>query len=348
MQYTTLGRTGLVVSRFALGTGNFGKGVQRGGAGHMVDQQQADAIVAASIEAGINFFDTSNVYGAGLSEEILGRALGTRRKEVVLATKIGRRTSNALIDAGLSYRNVIAAVEASLKRLGTDYIDLLYLHIPDPLTPYEETARGLDHLVQHGLVRYIGFSNFTSWQAASFLAIQQQQRYALFVVGQMQYSLLERGIEYEVAPFLQHAGLGLLAYSPLASGFLSGKYTQENPTGTIAGREGRLSFSARTADREATNAVVERLREIAIHREATPSQIALAWILAKPYVTSAILGAGTPEQLSDNVKAADVSLSPEEIEGLDSLTALKALYPYPLPGGGRDRIVEQALGHQKG
>jgi aryl-alcohol dehydrogenase-like predicted oxidoreductase len=346
VQYTTLGKTGLVVSRFALGTGNFGKGVQRGGAGHMLDQQQADVIVAASIEAGINFFDTSNVYGEGLSEGILGRALGARRKEVILATKIGRRTSNALIDAGLSYRNVIIAVEASLKRLGTDYIDLLYLHIPDPLTPYEETARGLDYLVQHGLVRYIGFSNFTNWQAASFLAIQQQQRYASFAVGQMQYSLLERGIEYEVAPFLQHAGLGLLAYSPLASGFLSGKYTQENPTGTIAGREGRLAFSAHSSDREAANAIVEKLREIATRREATPSQIALAWILAKSYVTSAILGAGTSEQLSDNVKAADVSLSQEEIEALDSLTALKEIYPYPLPGGGRDHVVEQALRHQ--
>jgi aryl-alcohol dehydrogenase-like predicted oxidoreductase len=348
VQYTTLGKTGLVVSRFTLGTGNFGKGVQRGGAGHMVDQQQADVIVAASIEAGINFFDTANVYGTGFSEEILGRALGAQRKEVILATKIGRRTGNALIDAGLSYRNVIAAVEASLKRLGTDYIDLLYLHIPDPLTPYEETARGLDHLVQRGLVRYIGFSNFTSWQAASFLAIQQQQRYAMFVAGQMQYSLLERGIEYEVVPFLQHAGLGLLAYSPLAGGFLTGKYTQENPTGTVAGREGRLSFSVQSSNREAANAVVEKLREIAARREATPSQIALAWILAKPYVTSVILGAGTPEQFSDNVKAADVSLSPEEIEALDSLTTLKEIYPYPLPGGGRDRTVEQALGRQGG
>ncbi len=346
MQYTTLGKTGLVVSRFALGTGNFGQGVQRGGPGHMVDQQQANAIVAASIEAGINFFDTSNVYGGGLSEEILGRALGVRRKEVVLATKIGRRTSNALIDAGLSFRNVIASVEVSLKRLGTDYIDLLYLHIPDPLTPYEETARGLDYVVQRGLVRYIGFSNFTVWQAASFLAIQQQERYASFVAGQMQYSLLERGIEYEVAPFLQHVGLGLLTYSPLASGFLSGKYTQENPTGTIAGREGRLSFSTFSSDRETANVVVEKLREIATRRGATTAQVALAWILAKPYVTSVILGAGTLEQLSDNVQAADVSLAQEEIELLDSLTLLKAVYPYPLPGGGRDRIVEQALGRQ--
>ncbi|GHO93057.1 oxidoreductase [Reticulibacter mediterranei] len=346
MQYAMLGKTGLVVSRFALGTGNFGKGVQHGGAGHMVDQQQADAIVAASIEAGINFFDTANVYGSGFSEEILGRALGAQRKEVVLATKIGRRTSNALIDAGLSYRNVIAAVEASLKRLDTDYIDLLYLHISDPLTPYEETARGLDYLVQRGLVRYIGFSNFTSWQAASFLAIQQQNRYASFVAGQMQYSLLERGIEYEVAPFSQYAGLGLLTYSPLAGGFLTGKYTQENPTGTVAGREGRLAFSARASDREAANAIVEKLHEIAAHREATPSQIALAWLLTKPYVTSVILGAGTLEQFSDNVKAADLSLSPEEIEALGSLTALKEIYPYLLPGGGRDRMIERALGHQ--
>src|SRR5579884_3890623 len=212
MQYTTLGKTGLIISRLTLGAATFGTDM---------NQEQATTIVSQALEAGINCFDTSNVYGGGLSEEFLGRALGSRRKEVIIATKIGRRTSHALNDTGLSYRNVMAATEACLRRLGTDYIDLLQLHVVDPITPFEETARALDHLVQRGLVRYVGYSNFSVWQASRFLAIQHQQKFAPFVSGQMHYSLLSRGIELEIVPFLQQAGLGLLTYSPLVGGFLS-------------------------------------------------------------------------------------------------------------------------------
>lgn len=343
MQYATLGKTGLVVSRLILGTANFGTGMSHG-IDHPVNQEMATRLVSQALEAGINVFDTSNVYGLGLAEEFLGHALGSRRKEVIIATKIGRRTSNALIDAGLSFRNVIASTEASLKRLGTDYIDLLQLHVSDPVTPFEETARALEYLIQHGLVRYTGYSNFLGWQADRFLAIQQQHHYASFVCGQMSYSLLSRGIEHEIVPFSQHADLGLLTYSPLAGGLLSGKYTRENPTGNVDGRDGRLaSFDALSADRETSHPIVEKLRIIAAHYETTPSQIALAWVLAKPFVTSLILGARNLQQFSTNVKASDLHLSQEDVEELDTLTALKPLYPYTLQKNSRDHVIEQAL-----
>jgi len=244
---------------------------------------------------------------------------------------------------------VIASTEASLKRLATDYIDLLQLHITDPITPFEETARALDNLVQRGLVRYIGYSNFTAWQASQFLALQQQQKYAQFVSGQMYYSLLGRGIEQEIVPFSQHASLGLLTYSPLAGGFLSGKYTRENPDGNSDGRNGRLAsfdfdyLSTLSSDRETGYVVVEKLRGIATPREATPAQIALAWILSKPFVTSVIVGASSLRQFSHNVAAANLHLTPEENAILDQLTALKPLYPYVLPPASRDRLLEQAL-----
>ena len=346
MQYTTLGKTGLVVSRFTLGTATFGASANRGI--DPVDQGQATLMVSQALDAGINFFDTSNVYGAGLAEEFLGKALGSRRGEVIVATKIGRRTGHALNDAGLSYRHVIAATEASLKKLDTDYIDLLQLHMIDPLAPFEETARALDNLVQRGLVRYVGYSNFSAWQASSFLAIQHQHQYTPFVSGQMHYSLLGRAIEYEIVPFLQYAELGLMTYSPLAGGFLSGKYTRENPTGNDDGRDGRMASPDALstfffAERETGEAIVEKLHEIAAHHEATPAQIALAWILAKPFVTSIILGASNLKQFSDNMRAANPHLSQEEVEMLDALTALKPFYPYTLHGSSRDREREQAL-----
>jgi len=344
MQYTTLGKTGLVVSRLTLGTMTFGPNVSQGGFTPTVDQEQANTLVSQVIEAGINFFDTANNYSGGHSEEILGRALGSRRKDVIVATKLGMRTGNTLTDAGLSYHNMIAAAEASLKRLGTDYIDLLQLHVADPLTPFEETARALDHLVQRGLVRYVGYSNFSGWEAATLLEIQRQHNYAPFVSAQMYYSLLGRHIEYEIVPFLQHSGQGLLVYSPLAGGFLSGKYMREN----MSGNEGRLAsfdyLSMLFADREMSFTVVEKLREIAATRsEATPAQVALAWLLAKPAVTSIIIGASNLRQFSDNVAAASLQLAPAEIEALDALTTPAPLYPYNFVTRDGDYVVRQAL-----
>ncbi len=344
MQYTTLGKTGLVVSRFTLGTMTFGEGLSHG-FDHPVNQERANHLVSQALEAGINFFDTANNYGEGRAETFLGRALGSQRPDVIIATKLGARAGSALTDAGLSYRHVIASTEASLKRLGTDYIDLLQLHVPDPLTPFEETARAFDHLVQRGLVRYVGYSNLSDWQAATFLATQRQHGYAPFVSAQMYYSLLGRGIEYGGVPFMRHEGLGLLVWSPLAGGFLSGKYTREL-TQANAGRLASFDYlSLLSIDREKGDAAVERLREIAAtHEEATPAQIALAWLLAKHFVSSVILGASTPEQFADNVKASTLRLSPEEVEFLDTLTEPQPLYPYRWRASGGDSVVRQALG----
>jgi aryl-alcohol dehydrogenase-like predicted oxidoreductase len=343
MQYTTLGKTGLVISRFTLGTMTFGIGATHG-FNHTVDQELATTLVAQAIEAGVNCFDTADIYGNGRSETFLGRALGSRRKDVIIATKLGARTSPILTDAGLSYRYVIAATEASLKRLGTDYIDLLQLHVPDPLTPFEETARALDHLIQRGLVRYIGFSNLAGWQAATFLATQHQYSYSPFVSAQMYYSLLGRDIEYGIVPFLQYTGLGLLVWSPLAGGFLSGKYTRESSLDT----SGRLvSFdylSLLSIERDRAYTVVDALREIAAaHGKAAPAQIALAWLLAKPVVTSVIIGASTSAQCSENMAAASLTLTQEERETLDTLTRPHPRYPDMWSANNGDRLVQQAL-----
>ncbi|HEY9726862.1 MAG TPA: aldo/keto reductase, partial [Chroococcales cyanobacterium] len=226
MQYTTLGHTGLVVSRLAFGAMTFGVGQLVPGITNNTDQAQADQMVNRALDAGINLFDTADAYTEGQSEIILGKALGNRRQDVVIATKVGFRLGNAITDTGLSYRHIIASAEGSLKRLGTDYIDLYQLHIPDPLTPPEETVRALDDLVRRGLVRYVGFSNFTAWKAARMLGIQERYGYARFVGAQMYYSLLGRDIEHEFVPFIEDAGIGILVWSPLASGFLTGKYTR--------------------------------------------------------------------------------------------------------------------------
>lgn len=344
MQYTTLGKTGLVVSRLTLGTMTFGEGISHG-FDHPVNQERASHLVSQALEAGINFFDTANNYGEGRAEAFLGRALGQRRSDVIIATKLGARIGSALTDAGLSYRHVIASTEASLKRLGTDYIDLLQLHVPDPLTPFEETARALDYLVQRGLVRYVGYANLTDWQAATFLAMQRQHGYAPFVSAQMYYSLVGRDIEYGVVPFLRHEGLGLLVWSPLAGGYLSGKYTRAHPDV----KEGRLAsfdyLSLLSLDHEKGYTVVEKLREMAAtHEEATPAQVALAWLLTKPFVSSVILGVTTPEQFADNVNASRLYLSPEEVESLNSMTEPIPLYPYRWQANDGDLVVRQALG----
>jgi aryl-alcohol dehydrogenase-like predicted oxidoreductase len=346
MQYTTLGKTGLIISRLTLGTMTFGEGVSHGFE-HPVNQERANRMVAQAIEAGINCFDTANNYGEGRAEEFLGRALGRRRGDVIIATKLGARTGPALTDAGLSYRHVVASTKASLKRLGTDYIDLLQLHVPDPLTPFEETARALDHLVQCGLVRYVGYSNLAAWQAASLLATQRQHGHTPLVSAQMYYSLLGRDIEYGTTPFLRHEGLGLLVWSPLAGGFLSGKYTNNQDT-RESSTDGRLAsfdyLSILAIDREKGDRVVATLREIAAaHDNATPAQIALAWLLAKPVVSSVIIGANKPEQFTDNLAAVNLTLTPQELETLDTLTEPQPLYPYKWRVSSGDLVVRRAL-----
>jgi aryl-alcohol dehydrogenase-like predicted oxidoreductase len=339
MKYTTLGHSGLIVSRLSFGAMTFGTG-EFHGFKFTVDQPGANAMISRALEAGVNFFDTADMYANGQSEEILGRALGQRRKDVVIATKVAARMSNALINAGISYHHIMAAAEASLKRLGTDYIDLYYLHFDDRITPLEEMLRALENLVHRGLVRYVGFSNFPVWRAAVAQGIQRERDYAPFIAAQMNYSLLARDIEQEFVPFAEHAGIGITVWSPLAGGFLSGKYTPEDPTGG----GGRLAnFSFLPVNRELGYKVVDKLREIATAHNASVAQVSLAWLLAKPCLSSVIIGASKMQHLEDNLGATNVNLSSEEIKALDDMTATPLLYPHWMYARPADPVVHEAL-----
>lgn len=343
MQYTTLGHTGLVVSRLAFGAMTFGEGQLVPGVMNQIEQSQANQMVDRALNAGINLFDTADAYTNGQSEIMLGKALGSRRDKAVIATKVGFRTGNALTDTGLSYRHILASAEASLKRLGTDYIDLYQIHIPDPLTPVEETLRAFDDLVRRGMVRYMGFCNFPAWKAAQMLGVQERNGYTRFVGAQMYYSLLGRDLEHEVVPFVEAAGLGVLVWSPLAGGFLSGKYTRENPTPEGA----RLNqFKIPPIDVEQGYEVVDVLKQIAQNYKATPAQVAIAWMLTKPFISSIIIGANKMEHLEDNLGAIDLKLSASEVDKLDALTQPQSLYPGWMQSMGWDRNVQTALDPQ--
>lgn len=340
MQYARLGRSGLIVSRLAFGVMTFGHDEGSMGAVWKTGQEEANALVHRSLDAGINFFDTADGYAGGQSEVMLGKALGTRRKDAILSTKIGFRTGPPITQAGSSMRHILNSAEECLKRLGTDYIDLLSIHRFDAYTPFEESARALDSLVSRGLVRYVGFSNFTGWQAAKFLGIQKQRNYAPFIAAQMYYSLVGRDLEHEVVPFCDDAGVGVVVWSPLASGFLSGRYTRQDPTGG----KGRIAtFDILPIDKEKGYAVVEQLRAIAARHQATVAQIALAWLLAKPHVSTILLGASKLSQLDDNLGAANVTLSPQEVADLDKLTAPTPLYPNWFQTFATDAAVRDAL-----
>jgi aryl-alcohol dehydrogenase-like predicted oxidoreductase len=340
MQYARLGRSGLIVSRLAFGVMTFGHDAGSMGAVWKTGQEEANALVHRSLDAGINFFDTADGYARGQSEVMLGKALGARRKDVILSTKIGFRTGSPLTQAGSSMRHILNSAEECLKRLGTDYIDLLSIHRFDAYTPFEESARALDNLISRGLVRYVGLSNFTAWQAATFLGIQKQRNYAPFIAAQMYYSLVGRDLEHEVVPFCDDAGVGIVVWSPLASGFLSGRYTRQDPTGG----KGRIAtFDILPIDKEKGYDVVDRVRAIAAQHKATVAQIALAWLLAKPPVSTILLGASKLSQLDDNLGAANVALSPQEVADLDKLTVPTPLYPNWFQTFATDAAVRDAL-----
>jgi aryl-alcohol dehydrogenase-like predicted oxidoreductase len=325
MQYARLGDTGLVVSRLAFGAMTFGTSQGPFAAVSKVSPELADQIVGKTLEAGVNFFNTADGYTGGQSEEILGKTLGARRKDVVISTKVGFRTGEALLHQGLSRQHIFASAEGSLRRLGTDYIDVYLVHRVDPLTPVEETAGALDDLVRQGKVRYIGFSNWPAWMAAKAVGVQRQHGYARFRAAELYYSLVGRDVEYDLVPFLEDSGIGMMVWSPLAGGFLSGKYTREKPQGD----GGRLtSFDFLPHDREKGYAVVDKLREIAQERNASPAQIALAWLLRKRGVTSILIGANQMAQLEDNLGAVNVQLAAEQMAQLDDLTATALPYPH--------------------
>ncbi|MGD9980113.1 MAG: aldo/keto reductase [Hyphomonadaceae bacterium] len=322
MQYARLGDTGLIVSRLCLGVMTFGVNTANAALGK-VDQAGATRMVAAALDAGVNFFDTADIYSGGQSEEMLGEALGSRRKDVVIATKLGFRTGPAMVEAGLSRRRIIAACDASLKRLNTDYIDLYQAHKEDEFTPLDETLEAFDRLVRAGKVRYLGFSNWPAWRAATALQMQSERGWARFASGQLHYSLINRDVEHELEPFLRYSGLGMLVWSPLGGGFLSGKYTRDN----IA-REGRhAAFDIVPFDREGGFTLVEAMRPMAQRAGCTVAQLALAWLLSKRVVTSVLVGSAKMSQLEDNLGAADLRLGAETLLELDRLTAPLPIYP---------------------
>ncbi len=327
MRYNKLGRTGLLVSELCLGTMTFGGG--RTGAGAAIgdlQQDEADTQFRAAFEAGINFVDTANVYGAGRSEEITGQAiknLGIARDQVVVATKVLGVMGKGPNQQGLSRYHIMEAVKGSLKRMQIDHIDLYQVHGVDPWTPIEETMEALDALVRDGVVRYIGVSNWAAWQIAKAIGISERRNMARFVSLQAYYTIAGRDLERELVPMMQSEGLGLLPWSPLAGGLLSGKFSREDEKGS--GR--RATFDFPPVDRARAYDVIDVMRPIAEVRGVSVAQVALAWLLHKPIVTSVIIGATKPEQLADNIAATQLRLSDEEMAALDAVSVLPREYP---------------------
>lgn len=340
MQYTQLGNTGLIVSRLAFGAMTFTQGNKDYGSIYKVGAQLADELVGRALEAGINFFDTADGYAGGESETLLGQSLRSRRNDVVIATKVGFRTGAPLTQAGLNRRHILWSVDQSLRRLGSEWIDLYIVHREDPHTPLEETLHALDDVVRAGKVRYIGFSNWSAWKVAAAMEIQKARGLAPFTHGQMYYSLLGRDVERDVIPMMARYGLGLTVWSPLASGFLSGKYTREN----LADPNNRYSgFDILPFDKEQGFRLVERMRAIGASHEASVAQIAIAWLLSKRAVTTVLLGASKLSQLEDNIGAADVKLTQAEIAELDAATVPAPVYPNWFIQNLQDQPVAQAI-----
>ena len=343
MKYARLGDTGLIVSRLALGSMTFGT-IKEGpfASTFKVDQAGANDLVARAIDGGVNFFNSADVYAGGESERILGKSIGARRKEVVIATKVANRMGPALIESGLSRRHILAAVEGSLTRLGTDYIDLYLVHKVDALTPIEETIEALEDLVRHGKVRYIGFSNWPAWLAAKAVGVQRARGWSPFRAAEVYYSLLGRDLEHEIVPFCADAGIGVMVWSPLAGGFLSGKYTRANPKGDAGAR--LASFEFLPYDRERAYGLIDLLQSIGKKHDAVPAQISLAWLLTRPTVSSLLVGAASVKQLEANLGAADVTLDADDLAKLDAATRPTAMYPNWFTARVGDGKAHEALG----
>ena len=327
MQFKTLGDTGLLVSRLCFGCMTF-----HGGSGiwnHIgkVDQPTAEALVRRSIEAGINFFDTADIYSDGESEAMLGRAfkhLNVPRKDVVIATKVFGRTGLGRNDIGASRAHVLTAVEDSLRRLGTDYIDLYQIHGNDSITPLEETLRALETLVQNGKVRYVGASNWEAWKLSRAVTISEHTGWARLDTFQAFYSLAARDIEREFLPMFRHTRTGLLVYSPLAGGLLSGKFGRAAPTPEDSRRS---TFNFPLVDQDRAWRILDVLRPIAERYACSPARVALGWLLHQPLVTSVILGAKRLDQLDDNLASVHLELSSQDLDLLDQVSELPPEYP---------------------
>ncbi|MBN8855211.1 MAG: aldo/keto reductase [Sphingobacteriales bacterium 50-39] len=325
MKYNLLGNTGLKVSELCLGTMTFGgKGFWT--AIGTLPQDEVDALVKRSVEAGINFIDTANVYSEGLSEKMTGTAirnLGLRRDDLIIATKVRGKVGEGPNQIGLTRKHILHQVEESLRRLQTDYIDLYQIHGYDALTPLEETLYALDQLVSSGKVRYIGCSNLAAWHIMKALSISEIKDYSKFVSLQAYYTIAGRDIEREIVPLLLDQKLGLMVWSPLAGGLLSGKYSRN--TSPEEGR--RINFDFPPVNRERAYDIIDVMHEIARARNVSVAQIALSWVLHQPAVSTVIIGAKNPQQLEDNLKAIDLSLDATELQKLDAVSKLAPEYP---------------------
>jgi aryl-alcohol dehydrogenase-like predicted oxidoreductase len=326
MEYRQLGRSGLRVSTLTLGTMTFG------GRGRFADVGTTDVKLATRqldqcLDAGVNLVDTADVYSDGLSEEILGEALAGRRDRVLVATKARFPTGTGPNDAGLSRHHLIAACEASLRRLRVDHIDLFQMHQWDGVTPVEETLEALDTLVRSGKVRYIGCSNLSGWHTARSLGIADRLNYQRYVSSQIYYSLQARDAEYELVPVAIDQGLGILVWSPLAGGLLSGKY-RRGQSGPEGARQLTDWNEPPVRDEDQLYDLVDALVEIGEAHDVSAAQVALAWLLTRPGVSSLVIGARTEEQLADNLGAASLELADEELDRLERLSAPPLIYPY--------------------
>ena len=326
MRYRRLGHSGLFVSELCLGTMTFGGNEGIWGQIGQLQQDEADSLVRTALDAGINFFDTANVYAQGDSERILGQSLknlGVAREDVVIATKVMGPMGEGPNARGASRGHILDQAKASLGRLGLDHIDLYHIHGFDAATPIEETLEALDLLVRHGHVRYLGLSNWAAWQIMKAVGIAEMRRLAPIVSLQAYYTLAGRDLEREVVPMLQSEGIGLMVWSPLAGGYLSGKYDREGK-----GADGRrASFDFPPLDKGRAWQAIEVMRGIAAAQGASVAQVALAWLLHQRAVTSVIVGAKRVDQLADNIGATGVSLAPGDLAALDAATRLPAEYP---------------------
>jgi aryl-alcohol dehydrogenase-like predicted oxidoreductase len=323
MKYRQIPKTGVFVSELCLGAMTFGGGDGVWGMIGNLDQKGVDELVHASLDAGINFFDTANVYGFGASESLLGKALGARRKDVVLATKVRGRMGQGPNELGLSRVHIMRSVDESLKRLGTDYIDLYQIHGYDPAADFEDVMRSLDDLVRSGKVRYVGASNLAAWHLMKSLGISKHENLEAFRTIQSYYSLAGRDLEREVIPLLKDQAVGLLVWSPLAGGFLSGKFTRGHEDAD--GRRAKFDFPP--VDREKAFRIIDVLLQIGTAHDCSAARVALGWLLAQSAVTSVIIGAKRKDQLEDNLKSVELALSPEELQKLDQVSALPPEYP---------------------
>jgi aryl-alcohol dehydrogenase-like predicted oxidoreductase len=321
MIYRKLGNSGLIVSALSLGTMQFGgKGLGNLG------QKETDSMVKLALDHGINFIDTADMYARGESETLVGNALKGIREEVVLATKVRLPMSDTNFNnAGTTRVNIIREIDASLRRLKTDYVDLYQVHSWDSNTPLEETLRALDDLVRQGKVRYIGLSNYLAWQAAEALGVQQREHLNRYITAQLYYSLVGRGVEHEWLSLAEYHNIGILVWSPLAGGFLAGKYDRNKP----APQGSRFAEAGRFVPFETDYGytVVDAVKAVAMRHDASAAQVSIAWLLSRPMISSVIIAARTNERLEENIASVDLKLTAEDFAQLDKASETETPYP---------------------